>query len=57
MALVASTTACPLPVTARWPEGLDVRDVRLEPGRVAYFIRQSAPVGGDGALAPVAEGP
>ena len=46
------TTDGMVPVTARWPEGLDVRDVRLEPSRVAYFIRRAAPVGAAEGDAP-----
>ena len=32
-----------VPVSARWPEGLDVRDVTLSPSRVEYFIQRPAP--------------
>ena len=35
-----------VPVSARWPDGLDIRDVTLSPSRVEYFIQRPAtPVG------------
>lgn len=43
------TTDGEVPVSARWPDDLDVRDVRLEPSRVGYFIqRRAAEAAGDG---------
>ena len=37
-----------VPVSARWPPDLDIRDVTLSPARVEYFIqRPAAPVGAE----------
>ena len=32
-----------VPVSARVPEDLDIRDVTLQPSRVGYFIQRAAP--------------
>ncbi len=31
-----------VPVSARWPDDLDIRDVTVQPSRVGYFIRRPA---------------
>lgn len=41
--IARDTTAGVVPVAAHWPQDLDVRDVRLEVGRVEYFILRRAP--------------
>ncbi|MEM1114909.1 MAG: hypothetical protein AAF845_00965 [Bacteroidota bacterium] len=41
--ILSDTTAGQVPVRARWPEGLDIRDVRLGDTRVEYFIQQRRP--------------
>lgn len=40
--IARDTTAGQVPVAARWPQDLDVRDVRLGVGRVEYFILRRA---------------
>ena len=35
-----------VPVSARWPDDLDIRDVTLQPSRVGYFIQR--PAAGEG---------
>lgn len=42
------TTDGEVPVSPRWPDDLDVRDVRLEPSRVGYFIQRPAQAPPDG---------
>ncbi len=42
--IARDTTDGEVPVSARWPDDLDVRDVTLLPDRVGYFIRRPAPV-------------
>lgn len=47
--IARDTTDGEVPVSARWPADLDIRDVTLSPARVEYFIRRpAAPVPGDG---------
>lgn len=43
--ILRDSTAGRVPVAARWPEGLEIRDVRLGTTRVEYFIqdRRAAP--------------
>ena len=41
------TTDGEVPVSAKWPAGLDVRDVTLQPSRVGYFIQRPASVAPD----------
>ena len=36
------TTDGEVPVSPRWPSSLDIRDVRLQPNRVGYFIQRPA---------------
>ena len=44
--IARDTTDGEVPVSARWPAGLDVRDVTVRPRLVEYFIqRPAAPVG------------
>ena len=42
--IARDTTDGEVPVSARWPADLDVRDVTLTPGRVEYFIQRPAVV-------------
>lgn len=38
--ILSDTTAGQVPVSVRWPEGLDIRDVRLRVARVDYFFQR-----------------
>lgn len=40
--IARDTTDGQVPVSARWPSDLDVRDVTISPGRVGYFIQRPA---------------
>ena len=40
--IARDTTDGVVPVSARWPADLDIRDVTLSPARVEYFIRRPA---------------
>ena len=40
--IARDTTDGEVPVSARWPAGLDIRDVTLSPARVEYFVRRPA---------------
>ena len=41
--IVRDSTSGAVPVAARWPDGLALRDVTLEPSRVGYFILRRPP--------------
>ena len=41
--IVRDSTSGTVPVAARWPDGLNLRDVTVEPGRVGYFIQRRPP--------------
>lgn len=47
--ILRDSTAGQVPVAARWPDDLNVRDVSLSPGRVGYFIQRRRPPSGDGS--------
>ena len=40
--IARDTTDGEVPVSARWPSDLDIRDVTLSPPRVEYFIQRPA---------------
>lgn len=44
--ILRDSTAGEVPVAARWPGDLNVRDVSLSPSRVGYFIQRRRPASG-----------
>lgn len=50
--ILRDTTAGLVPVEARWPEGLNIKDVRLGETRVEYLIQRSRPSPSPASEAP-----